>query len=659
MALGKRLQNALAAVVLLAVAALLWTAIDASRKLTELQLVTRISCDRAGGRVLISGRGGVRVVDESGASRGALVDRDGRPVTLDGFNTAAAGPDGKVWVLESRQGNLHRFVPGVKAEEDLTLEATVRLGEGTLRGPSGLLPLANGRVVIVDTVGKELRLHGADGKLLHKRAVDYPNSPLRLDSGGFALVVTGDRKLRAFDDDLRPMDLEGELGRLNVRGSFYDVDVDGSGTVYWNSCRSFSHCSVLRRAPGESDAEVVGADDWLAGYDDTDPAYFFCATSDGRVLSASQTFGAVVQYTGALAEGPRPADLSWVYLADKMLGRHGGVRTTLTHAATVGRRVLWPDRGALVLWALPGVAVWAVAAVSGFLLYEQKWIGKADLLALVIVTGFLVPKVLSARKLAQRRSPEAAAQAYELYLSSVAAHPLPPSATFTPKLASFAAPPDSGWVGEGLEAILEEAVAVDGNPLEIASVLEGELFLVAWGERRLVWFPSQLGGKPRGRIRIAAVLPRPTPGESGAAPAHLDLPTGQLVGVAAALVERLGTAPKLGGVEELCAVCGREIVADPSRRCPHHRFRPRLARTLAVLLPGLGHLTVGRYQRGRWLLLAAALLVSRMLYLAAPMWIGSLPFEALFYVVPLSLYAVVWWISFSEIRRFTATRAAA
>ncbi len=154
---------------------------------------------------------------------------------------------------------------------------------------------------------------------------------------------------------------------------------------------------------------------------------------------------------------------------------------------------------------------------------------------------------------------------------------------------------------------------------------------------------------------MAPVLPRPATQGYGKPPTHLDLPTGKLVSVAPELVGRLGTAPKLGDAEELCAVCGREIVADPARRCPHHRFRPRLARTLAALVPGLGHLAVGRYQRGRWLLLAAALLASRILYLAAPMWIGSLPFNPIYYVVPLSLYVVVWWISFSEIRRATAS----
>lgn len=622
-----------------------------------------------------------------------------------------AGEDGSVWVVESLAARLHRFLPVAKGTgTSLVFDSTVLEGERTIHGPAGVLPLTGGGFVLADTLSHELRLYDARGKLLKKRALSYPNSPLALKDGGFAIVVTGKSRLQAFDDDLRDLTLPPALQEIELRDSVYTVDMD-DGNVYWNSCPDFTRCALLRKRGGGGPLEVVGADHWLAGYDETDPAYSFCVTSDGRRLSASQTLGAVVEYSGALAKDARPpAGVTWdqvwngfdtgtglrmtvfgdeehrswveqgrrerrvllhrrslahrglgtflallmlVFLVGRMVGRQGGLATTLWHVSAVFRNVLWPDRTAFVRWALPGVLVWAVAAAVGLALVKLAWAGTVELLALAVVTGFVMPHALSARRLAEGRSAATAWEAFALYLSPTSAQPLPRSVTIEPQLASFAAPPASARLSGGAETILENLVEAAGSGLDAASVLEGGLYLLAWGERRLVYYPCQLGGKPRGTIRVAAALPRP---EEDSEARYLDLGDRRFVGVHAALVGRLGPRPKLGELEELCQICGREVVAEPRERCSHQRPPSRLALALAVLFPGLGHLAARRYQRGRWLAVAGGLLLSRILYLAVPMLLGSLPFQPFLFVVPGALYAVVWWISLSEIREMASKK---
>ncbi len=69
-----------------------------------------------------------------------------------------------------------------------------------------------------------------------------------------------------------------------------------------------------------------------------------------------------------------------------------------------------------------------------------------------------------------------------------------------------------------------------------------------------------------------------------------------------------------------------------------------------VLLPGLGHLALRKYRRGRWLAFAAVLLLGRLLYVALPMAMATLPFKPMRFFLPLVLYALLWWKSLREVR---------
>lgn len=237
--------------------------------------------------------------------------------------------------------------------------------------------------------------------------------------------------------------------------------------------------------------------------------------------------------------------------------------------------------------------------------------------------------------------------AFELYLGDGAARPLPISVAARAEAASFAAlAPPAPALGDGADPIIESFPDLDEDRFAVTSFLEGELHLVAFGERRLLWYPCQLGGKPRGPIRVAACRPTPKAPADG----RLVLPGGTLFGVAPELVALLSATPRLGPAEVLCEECGREIAVDPEHRCRHYRVRRRLATVLAAVLPGLGHLALRQYQRGRWLAVAAGLLLSRLLYLGLPVVLGTLPPRPLNFVLPAGLYALAIRISWTEVR---------
>ncbi len=85
-------------------------------------------------------------------------------------------------------------------------------------------------------------------------------------------------------------------------------------------------------------------------------------------------------------------------------------------------------------------------------------------------------------------------------------------------------------------------------------------------------------------------------------------------------------------------------------RCKHYRDVRKPALTLTSLLPGLGHLALRKFRRGRWLAFAAVLLLGRLLYVALPMAMETLPFHPLRLFLPILLYALLWWKSLREVR---------
>ncbi len=278
--------------ILALLAGFLHRTLQASRRLAALETVSALACDKTSGRVLIAARGQVWILDEDGRTLSQLRDSGGARASLSGVSSIAVAGDGGVWVVEPPRHAVHRFAP------DGRFDQTVVEGPEHVLRMASVLPLAGGGFALADTVGHALRIYDDGGTVLAERELIWPNDFLGID-GGFVLVETGKRRVRAFDRRLEPLPVPAWLAQLPLASAVFEIDADDGGALFFNACPEETECQVVRYVPtkggtrGEAgEARLVAADLWLAGYDPRDPSFDFCTTSDGASTWSPSPAGA-------------------------------------------------------------------------------------------------------------------------------------------------------------------------------------------------------------------------------------------------------------------------------------------------------------------------------------------------------------------------------
>ena len=683
--------------VLVLLAGLLHRTLQASRGLTALEGVSAITCDRAAGRVLVAARGEVWILDESGRTLGHLHDRGGERAALSRVSSIAVAEDGAFWVVEPPRHAVHRFTA------DGAFDHTVVAGPDHVQRIAAVLPLADGEFALADTVGHALRVYDADGAVLAERNFSAPNDFMPID-GGFALLETGSSQVLAFDPRLEPLPIPAHLVGIPFASSVFVLDTDDRGALYFNACPEESRCRILKYRPETNQTQQVAADLWLAGYDPRDPSFDFCTTSDGRVLTVSQTFRAIVEYRGTHdPAAPRPRKLARKAVASgvdtgsglhislfgdaafrawltrgwdqrRVLERHLaqgrtglGILLALLLAAYSGQRLLGASRRAALrrrlplLWRQilhPDLPTMARAALPSFgaallllliVLPLAARFGTIEVLVMVLLSNRWIRRLAPVENIASARSAATARRAFELQAGREAARTFPEIQAIVPEAASFAAPVRGKSSDPAIDnPDLEPDVGnIDADVFELVDLLEGRLHLIAFGGGRLIWFPCNFTGRPTGVLHVAEPLACSL---SASTDNLVQLPGLWLSSVHPTLVSHLSTRPILRSATKLCEECGQQVPTELELRCQHYRDVRKLALTLTLVLPGLGHLVLRKYRRGRWLSFAAVLLLGRILYIALPMAMDTLPFHPLRLALPLVLLILLWWKSWHEVR---------
>jgi|GEM_PF-6947670 len=651
--------------------------IYAGVRVTDIEGVTTVRGDAAAREVYVAVGGLVFVTDESGQTRRVL--RAER--LLEAISDVARLPDGGYAIAEGGRQRLHLFDPaGEKTGEIHAPQYFTRTFE--------IEPLASGGFVVADTIGDRLLVIDSALELEAEARCGYPNGLLRWAPGLLAVQCTRTSDLMLFDESLSPVDppkngalasavnapLEGLPGWELGRGP--------GGELYRDVCRTnFDECAVLRMEPHGADWTPVASlrgwrlptTDWSRELREQGGVW---VTSQGAVLVSSDRFTGVFEFSDGIGRTPGALGGSQEALTDSALTggaivgddnhvrRFGDAtlreaidsvldsRTTMARVELAGQIGLYVLLGLLLLWygldrmfsngdrdqgVLKALGQRAQTVVDELVSPEAALLGAyvtAALLAFVggAVAGYLVAgastallvglgasRVIARRfagpLLVDRRSPSLAAHAVELQVGARAAHVsvLEPGERV---LAAGYRLPLEDEDEERYREFASDLVDLPEDPTDILDLVAPTLQMVAVTDRRALRYSCDLVGRPRGPIHVS---PR---GSSGAA--------------------------------VLCQRCGRAVTA--SSRCSHQRLSTKPAHALGALLPGAGHLLLGEFGRGRFLLMVFAALALDLAALLLFRHYGTLPVSAQAVYGAAGSAAALWAFAHYDLWRIARVR---